>query len=76
MSESLRPGDRVEIFLGGERWGAEGWYPGTVVRIDPYSEHRSFHWVELDPEAVAMLGRGVSLISVLNPKNIRRLRSG
>jgi hypothetical protein len=73
MSESLGVGDRVEIFLDGERWGPEGWYPGTIVRIDPYSEHRSFHWVEMDPEAAVTLGKGVLLISVLNPKNIRRL---
>lgn len=72
MSESIEVGDRVEIFLDAERWGADGWYEGTVVRIDPYSEHRSFHWVELDPEAAATLGKGLTLISVLNPKNIRK----
>ena len=72
MSESIEVGDRVKIFLDAERWGADGWYEGTVVRIDPYSEHRSFHWVELDPEAAATLGKGVRLISVLNPKNIRK----
>ena len=73
MEEAIRVGDRVQIFLDAERWGAEGWYEGTVVRIDPYSQHRSFHWVELDPEAAALLGRGVSLISVLNPRNIRKI---
>ena len=73
MIEPFRVGDRVQIYLAGQKWGAEGWFQGTVVRIDPYSEHRSFHWVELDPEAAAMLGRGIKLISVLNPKNIRRL---
>ena len=72
MSESLEVGDRVEIFLDAERWGTDGWYEGTVVRIDPYSEHRSFHWVELDPESAATLGKGLTLISVLNPKNIRK----
>ena len=73
MEGPLRVGDRVQIFLDGERWGAEGWYEGTVVRIDPYSEHRSFHWVELDPEAAAILGKGITLISVLNPRNIRKI---
>ena len=73
MSEPILVGERVQIFLGGEKWRAEGWYQGTVVRIDPYSQHRSFHWVELDDEAAAVLGRGIKLISVLNPKNIRKL---
>ena len=73
MNEPFRIGDRVQIFLDSRTWGAEGWFEGIVVRIDPYSEHRSFHWVELDKEAQAVLGRGVRLISVLNPRNIRRL---
>ena len=73
MSQILHVGDRVQIFLEAKTWGSEGWFEGRVVRIDPYSEHRSFHWVELDPEAAATLGKGVSLISVLNPKNIRKL---
>ena len=73
MSESIQVGDRVQIFLDGKKWGTEGWFDGTVVRIDPYSEHRSFHWVELDPDAAATLGKGVQLISVFNPRNIRRL---
>ncbi len=72
MSEAIRVGDRVQIFLN-KKWGAEGWYEGRVVRIDPYTEHRSFHWVELDEEASAALGRGIRLISVFNPKNIRRV---
>ncbi len=73
MDDPIRIGDRVQIFLDGERWGAEGWYEGTVVRIDPYSQHRSFHWVELDDKAAAALGKGVKFISVLNPKNIRKI---
>ena len=74
MSEPFRVGERVQIFLDGKKWGAEGWYEGTVVRIDPYTEHRSFHWVELDADAAAVLGKGIKLISVLNPKNIRKVR--
>lgn len=73
MSESIRAGDRVQIFLDSTTWKSEGWFDGTVLRIDPYSEHRSFYWVELDEEVEAMLGKGVKLISVLNPKNIRKL---
>jgi hypothetical protein len=73
VSESIQVGDRVQIFLDGKKWGAEGWYEGTVVRIDPYSGHRSFHWVELEEQAAATLGRGIKLISVLNPRNIRKV---
>ena len=72
MAETIHIGDRVQIFLESKTWGREGWFEGTVVRIDPYSEHRSFHWVELDEASAAMLGQRVKLISVLNPKNIRR----
>jgi len=73
MNEPIRIGDRVQIFLDSKTWRSEGWFDGVVVRIDPYSEHRSFYWVELDEEAWAVLGRGVKLISVLNPKHIRKL---
>ena len=72
MSEVFQIGDRVQIFLNSELWGNEGWIDGTVVRIDPYSQHRSFYWVQLDNEAEAILGKGAKLISVLNPKNIRK----
>lgn len=73
MSVPIRIGERVQIFLDSKTWGTEGWYEGVVVRIDPYSEHRSFHWVELDEGSRAALGKGVRLISVLNPRNIRRM---
>lgn len=73
MEEPIRIGDRVQILLDSKTWKGQGWFDGTVVRIDPYSTHRSFYWVELDEEAWAMLGRGVRLLSVLNPKNIRKL---
>lgn len=72
MSESIQIGDRVQIYLDSKTWGSDGWFNGSVVRIDPYSDHRSFYWVQLDPESTAMLGRGIQLISVLNPKNIRK----
>jgi hypothetical protein len=72
MSESFQVGDRVQIFLDSKAWGKEGWFAGTVVRIDPYTQHRSFHWVELDEEAAAILGNRIKLISVLNPRNIRK----
>lgn len=74
MSESFQIGERVQIHLDLQTWGTEGWFEGTIVRIDPYSDHRSFHWVELDIESAAALGRGIRLISVLNPKNIRKIQ--
>jgi hypothetical protein len=69
----IRVGDRVQIFLSAKTFGQEGWFNGRVIRIDPYSLHRSFYWVELDAEAQALLGGGVKLISVLNPKNIQKV---
>jgi hypothetical protein len=72
MAEQIKIGDRVQIFLNAKVWGSEGWFDGTVVRIDPYTQHRNFYWVELTDEAVLALGQGTRLISVLNPKNIRK----
>ncbi|MEW6287477.1 MAG: PilZ domain-containing protein [Chloroflexota bacterium] len=73
--EEIRIGDRVEIHLDAKFGNREGWYAGTVVRIEPYSRHRSFYWVELDDEAQAALGTGMKLISVFNPKNIRKFNT-
>jgi len=67
----IRVGDRVKVHFDSQHWHSEGWFEGIVVKIEPYSEHRSFHWVELDEEAQAILG--VKLISVLNPKNIQKI---
>ena len=72
MADEIKIGDQVQVFLDSTFWKSEGWFDGTVVRIDPYSEHRSFYWVELNEDAEAMFGRGTRLISVLNPKNIRK----
>ena len=66
-------GDRVKIFLDSKYWQSEGWFDGTIIRIDPYSEHRSFYWVELDVEAQPLQGGKTGTVSVLNPKNIVRL---
>ncbi len=73
MSESIQVGDRVRVFLDSRFWKSEGWFDGTVLRIDPYSEHRSFYWVELVEDVMANLGGGTKLISVLNPKNIQKI---
>lgn len=73
MTEEFHLGDQVRIYLDAKTWKSQGWFDGRVVRIEPYSERRSFYWVELDEDAQAMLGGGVRLISVLNPKNIQRV---
>lgn len=69
MPDDFHLGERLEIHLDAGTWGVEGWFEGTLVRIDPYSQHRSFYWVELDGN-IPQLGK--RLISVLNPKNIRK----
>ena len=72
MADEIQIGDRVQVFLNAKNWGRDEWFIGRVIRIDPYSEHRRFYWVELDEEAQAALGTGMKLISVFNPKNIRK----
>lgn len=72
MAESLRVGERVKVYLDSRFWKSEGWLEGRVVRIDPYSRHRRFYWVELDLEVEATQGGKTRLISVLNPKNVQR----
>ena len=71
MSEAILVGSRVKIHLDEKFGEKEGWYPGVVVRIDPYSEHRSFYWVELDSEVQAQLG--MKQISVFNINNIQKI---
>ena len=71
MAETIRIGDRVKVFLDSKFWKSEGWFDGTVVRIDPYSKHRQFYWVELDLEVEALQGGKTRLVSVFNPKNIQ-----
>lgn len=73
MTESFQVGDRVQIRLA-EKFGEfAGWYPGTLARIEPYSEHRSFYWVVLDAEAQSVLK--MREISVLNPRNIVKIKA-
>ena len=71
MTQSIHIGDKVRIYLDSKFGEKEGWYEGVVFKIEPYSEHRSFYWVELDEAAQSALG--VRHISVFNPKNIRLL---
>ncbi|HET6845478.1 MAG TPA: hypothetical protein VFH29_01505 [Anaerolineales bacterium] len=73
MSEerSIKVGDRVSVFLEPSRWRTSGWISGTVIRIDGYSAHRNFHWVELDTSAEFLNGGRLPVVSVINPKHIR-----
>jgi hypothetical protein len=71
MTNPIQVRDRVKVYLDSKFGEKEGWYEGTVFKIDPYSEHRSFYWVELDEEAQAILG--IKHISVFNPKNIQKI---
>ena len=73
MAETLEVGDPVEVYLDAKFGDREGWYSGTIFKIDPYSEHRSFYWVRFDAGVAAVLG--IPHISVFNPKNIRRTTS-
>jgi hypothetical protein len=73
-SAALAVGDRVKVFLNSRHWRSTGWLEGTVVRIDPYSAHRSFHWVELDVDAQPLAGGSTRLVSVLNPAHIERMQ--
>jgi hypothetical protein len=68
MMAEIKAGDRVRFHLEGKSGAPEGWYPGTVFRIDPYSAHRAFYWIKLDLSAQQQLG--ITQISVFNPKNI------
>ena len=72
MTDALHIGDRVKVCLDSNFWKSEGWFEGKVTRIDPYSEHRSFYWVELDTSVQSAQGGLTSLVSVFNPKNIRK----
>lgn len=71
MTERFQLSDRVKIYLDSKFGMNEGWFEGIVIRIDFYSEHRSFYWVQLDEHAAAILG--INQISVFNPKNIQKI---
>ena len=71
MTEVIQVGHRVKVYLDSKFGINEGWYEGTVFKVDPYSDHRCFYWVELDKDIQDMLG--FKQISVFNPKNIKML---
>ena len=68
--EDLKVGDRVRVQLSGPYWQTTGWFEGTIVRIDPFSAHRRFHWVELDAAAAPVGGGTTNLVAILNPKHL------
>jgi len=70
MEDVIHIGDRVKVRLDAKAARSEDWFEGTVIRIDPYSAHRSFYWVEFDEDVRVILG--FSRISVFNPRNIRK----
>jgi hypothetical protein len=71
MSGAINVGDRVQVYLDAKFGEKEGWYEGTVFKIDPYSRHRNFYWIELNAEAQLILG--TRQISVFNLKNIKKI---
>lgn len=71
MTQEIKTGDRVRIYLDSSKWKNGGWFQGVVIRIDPYSQHRSFYWVKLDAAAQSILG--MDTLSVFNPRNIQRI---
>jgi len=71
MTDSIQVGDRVKVYFDAKFGEKEGWYEGAVFKIEPYSEHRSFYWVELDLEARAAVG--IREISIFNPRNIQKI---
>jgi hypothetical protein len=73
LRDIIQVGDRVRIFLDSTYWKSEGWFEGTVRRIDPYSGHRSFYWVELDTAVQTLQGGERHLVSVLNPARIEKV---
>jgi hypothetical protein len=73
MTTLIRIGDRVKVYLDSRFWKSEGWFEGSVVRIDPYSKHRQFYWVELDVEVEALQGGRMHLVSVFNPRNLKKI---
>ena len=72
MPNNIQIGDRVKIYLDSSYWASEGWFEGTVVRIDRYSDHRSFYWIELDMEVRPSAGGTTRLVSVINPARIQK----
>ena len=64
-------GDRVQVYLTRGYWKEEGLFPGVIVKVEPYTEHRSFYWVRFDRPVESQDGVSTDMISVLNLKNIR-----
>ncbi len=71
IPEKLAVGDRVLVYLESTYWESEGWFGGVIVRIDAYSKS-NFYWVQLDSLIEAKHGGSTGLVSVLNPRNIKK----
>lgn len=69
----LTVGDRVRVNLDPANWRTAGWIEGTVIRIEPYSAHRRFHWVELDVPVEFAGGGRTSIVAVLNPRHMVKI---
>ncbi len=70
MAGEIHIGDHVKVLLDSNIGNNKGWFEGTVCKIDPYSQHCSFYWVELKADAQVVLG--IKMISVFNPKRIQK----
>ena len=70
MAESFQIGDQVEVYFDAKFGHEQAWYAGTIFKVDPYSEHRSFYWVNFDADVQTLTG--IRQISVFNPKHIRK----
>jgi len=68
--ESITVSDRVKVYLDPLKIRGGRLVRRMVFRIDPYSNHRRFYWVQLDADAQAILGSGRSQSST--PKEYPR----
>jgi hypothetical protein len=68
----LTVGDRVQVYLTCGYWKQENWFPGEIVKIEPYTKYRRFYWVNLDHPVESHDGSLTDMIAVLNLKNIRK----
>jgi len=73
MPDDLQIGDRIRVNLDSGYWRSRGWFEGSVVQIQPYSNHRRFYWIELDLEVELAQGGRTRLISVLNPRKLEKI---
>ena len=73
MPLQLDLGDRVKVRLDSSFWRSQGWFEGVVQKVQPYSQHRRFYWIELDQEVEGIDGSRTRFVSVFNPSNYQKL---